>query len=220
MEFRAHAAIPPVALGEYLTELGAPLNEVVLPAPTIETDGVGDPVYLHAIGALARASNATTAFEIGTYLGVGTLTIALNTRPDTQLVTVDLPDDGAGSVMTKLDRHDAVLVKRSRGRVGRAFRDHPAASRIKQVLADSSGLNVRDHVVSAEFVLIDGGHSYDLVKLDTENALGVLAPRGIVVWDDYWWFYPDVVRYLDTLSARMPLRRIEHTNLVVLARGY
>lgn len=220
MEFRAHAKIRAVTLGVYLRELGTGAEEVVLPDPTIETDAVGDPTYLHAIGALARASQAKRALEIGTYLGVGTLTIALNTAPDTQVVTVDLPDDSISPTVATLDRHDASLVQRSRGRVGQAFRGHSAAARITQVLANSATLDPRDYLPSAEFVLIDGGHTYDLIKSDTEKALSVLSPRGIVLWDDYWWFYPDVVRYLNELSASLPLNRIEGTNLVVLTRGF
>ena len=76
-------------------------------------------------------------------------------------------------------------------------------------------LNLRDHVQSADFVFIDGGHTYELVKRDTENALSIIAKGGMIVWDDYWWFCPGVVSYLNELSRRLFLRRIDGTNLVV-----
>jgi hypothetical protein len=66
-----------------------------------------------------------------------------------------------------------------------------------------------------DLVYVDGGHSFEICERDSENALSVIAPNGPILWDDYWWFYPDVVRYLDSLSERLELVRIEDTNLVV-----
>lgn len=220
MEFHAHARVPAIGLRELLRELRAEEEEVVLPAPLIETGGVGDAPYLAAIGALARAARPTHVLEFGTYLGVSTLTLALNTGPNARIVTVDLPDAPPAEGLPLLDRHDTALVRQSRGRVGQAFRGHALREKIRQVFVDSSRLDATTLVSSAELVFIDGGHTFDLVEADTNNALRVLGGRGIVLWDDYWWFYPDVVRYLDGLSGRLPLRRVEGTNLVVHTRGF
>jgi len=67
-----------------------------------------------------------------------------------------------------------------------------------------------------DLVLIDGGHSSSIVRADTENALRLLDPQGVVLWDDYFYLYPDVVSYLDSLAAEgRRMVSIKGTNLVV-----
>ena len=34
-------------------------------------------------------------------------------------------------------------------------------------------------------VIVDGGHSYEVAKSDTQNALRLVRNGGIIVWDDY-----------------------------------
>ncbi len=47
-----------------------------------------------------------------------------------------------------------------------------------------------------DYIYIDGDHSYEQVKIDTLNAVQIIRPGGIIVWDDYdkW---SDVKLYLD-----------------------
>lgn len=46
----------------------------------------------------------------------------------------------------------------------------------------------RDFLLQQEkydFIFIDGSHTYEDVILDTQMALEILAPRGIILWHDY-----------------------------------
>ena len=213
LHFRAHAALPEVSLNELLSTLSTNSNAIWLPPASIDCAGVGDPSYYHALAAICAAVQPKTILEIGTYLGVGTLCMALNSAPDCQIWTLDLPDE-----MNRIDLHledsDRSLVQRSRNRVGLAYREHPVSCRITELRSDSRRVNFKDHIhTTIDLVLIDGGHTLELVKSDTEKAMQLIGPRSVVVWDDYWWMYPDVVRYLDSQS--IPLSRIENTNLVV-----
>jgi hypothetical protein len=219
LHFRAHAEIPAMSLRELVGGIaGAPRREPVMPQGTVRLEGVGSAEYYYALATLTAALDPQVVVEVGTYLGVGTLTLALNTGPATRIITIDLPGVGVPETMSPgSDDHE--LVQRSRGRIGEAFSAHPAGIKIQQILGNSLSLTFCDFGAKADLVFIDGGHSRDVVKSDTENALMILADDGAIVWDDYWWLYPDVVAFLNELGHRLPLLRIEETNLVVYCRG-
>ena len=188
---------------------------MVLPPATIDTAGVGSPDYYFALGAVAGALAPRTIVEFGTYRGIGTFVLASN-APDARIHTIDLPEDV--DPRESLNASDRALVTTNRHRVGEAFVGTPVADRIVQVLADSRTMRLADIVPAADLVLVDGGHSTELIAADTENALSVVGDQGVILWDDYWWFHPDVVSYLDGRANALGLRRIEGTNLVVYSR--
>jgi len=75
-----------------------------------------------------------------------------------------------------------------------------------------------EFIQGADFCFIDGGHTFECIKADTENALKVLSPNGVIVWDDYTWFVEGVSRYLRELSKTLPLKRIAGSQFVIYRR--
>ena len=212
-EFAAHVRLPMVSLAEIAGAAG----DVVVPQPSLKGEGVGDPNYYYALGAIARALQPRTILEIGTYLGMGALTFALNTRSECRIYTIDLPED---EFAADSDAGDRQFVEKSRGRVGSAWQSYPpeTSGKIVQLRGDSRTIGL-DEVGHPDLIFIDGGHSYDIVKSDTERALSILAPGGAMLWDDYGMFWQDdVVRYLDGLSESLEMVRLEGTDLVVHLR--
>jgi predicted O-methyltransferase YrrM len=67
----------------------------------------------------------------------------------------------------------------------------------------------------ADLVLIDAGHSYECVRSDSEKALRLLSPGGIVIWDDYSANWPGVYDYLNELGRQLGLSHVADTQLVV-----
>jgi hypothetical protein len=63
--------------------------------------------------------------------------------------------------------------------------------------------------------LIDGTHLYESVKSDTGNALKLLKPGGVIVWDDYGQHWPDVIKAVD--ETGLPVVQIRPTGLAVYA---
>jgi hypothetical protein len=74
-------------------------------------------------------------------------------------------------------------------------------------------------LINTDLCFIDGGHSYECIKADTETALKILAPNGVIVWDDYAWFIDGVSQYLTELRNSLPLYRIAGSQLVI-CRGH
>ena len=214
--FHAHAKIPNLDLSEIVSRLAPePLPAVTLPGPR-EFHGVGNATYYHALGSLVRALRPTSVLEFGTYLGVGTLTIALNAPDDCRIATVDLPDQQFVQDAHGLNDADLALIESSRERVGKAFLQASLGHRIRQIRADSLRWAPDPSLKPVDFALIDGGHSTAVVRADTENSLDLLSEGGTIVWDDYFHLYPDVVDYLDSLAAAgQPLFAIRRTNMVI-----
>ncbi len=213
--FHAHARIPDRRLHEILASLPHPVTEVSLPGPT-ERDGVGGATYYHALASVVRAVQPRSILEFGTFLGLGTLTMALNAPADCRIFTVDLPDDAIVNDGHRLNDADRALIERRRHRTGEAFAGTRVADRITQVRADSLTWRPPADLGTFDLVLIDGGHSTPVVKADTENAFALLAPGGTVLWDDYFHLYPDVVEYLDGLAdGGRRLAAIRGTNVVI-----
>jgi predicted O-methyltransferase YrrM len=205
--------LPSVDLFQWLLRFSSPPDTVTMPLE-LATEGVGSAAYLHALAAICAASKPDQIVEFGTFLGLGTATLALNSTAN--ILTIELPDAPQPQEIDSLNQADLSLTVKSRNRVGVCYRGRSYGQRITEMRCDSRKLDLRDHIPSADLCLIDGGHSYECISSDTSNALRALAPGGIVIWDDYFWMYPDVVRFLNELAkAGYPLVKITGTNLVV-----
>lgn len=214
-KFHAHARIRPLALSEILKMLGdVAADQPVAMPPVSRLAGLGSPAYYYALGAITKAVAARTILEIGTFRGVSAFTFAVNMQPGGQVFTVDLPDDATATPEHELNAQDRGHVESSRFRVGEAFIGSSVADRIRQIRADSMTFKAEERATNADLVLVDGGHSRPLITKDTANAFRVLGAEGVILWDDYFALYPDVVEFLDELSAKHRLFGIQGTNLV------
>ncbi|MGH7838028.1 MAG: O-methyltransferase [Candidatus Binataceae bacterium] len=169
---------------------------VVLPPLVNLHDGTQDLPGLVSLLAIAKAIDAQRVFEIGTFTGVTTLALALN-LPHATIHTLDLPTQAKGSL--RIDTDDAKYMPDHA--VRRVFTDWTkAAARIVQHEADSAKFAFEKLGPQFDLVYVDGAHSYEYVRNDTEAAFRIVAADGAIVWDDYSRFWPGVAAYLDTES--------------------
>ena len=67
-----------------------------------------------------------------------------------------------------------------------------------------------------DLIFIDGGHTYSVVKSDTEKSFDMLSKNGIILWHDY---VPgkksakDVVKYIHELSSNKKIFHLRNTSL-------
>lgn len=182
-----------------LPELSAELDGLVHSGPVILPplihlrNGTQDVHGLASLLAIARAIDAKSVFEIGTFTGLTTLALALN-LPCATIHTLDLPAGAKGALRT--DKFDAQYVPDVTSR--RVYLDSPAAAaRIVQHEADSAKFDFDGLHQKFDLVYIDGAHSYEYVRSDTEAAYRIVAADGAIVWDDYNRHWPEVSTYLD-----------------------
>jgi hypothetical protein len=108
--------------------------------------------------------------------------------PLAQIHTVDLPLD---AVVEEVPGADAHLV-RSRD-VGLAFRglDYEIIQHHQDTMTWDFG-----GVGHPEFIFIDGGHTYEACRNDSEKSLAIATDHATMLWHDYDDNHPGVTRLL------------------------
>jgi len=103
----------------------------------------------------------------------------------------------------------------SADRTGIRFKNTKYESRIQQILCDSATYNYEKLSGIVDFILIDGSHTYEYVKNDTQKALEMVSENSVIVWHDYAKTSLDVPRFLSEVSKTMNLFHISGTSLVI-----
>ncbi len=159
-----------------------------------------------SLAAICRFRAPRRIFEIGTYLGSSTAIMAQNTPATTELWTLDLSEQE----MQALNLDFAV---------GRDFVGTRHAAKITQLRGDSRKFDFSPYKGKMDLVFVDANHAYPFVKFDTQVAFDLLAPGGIIIWDDYvWGDYPEcagVARHLNELHLQKPIYHLAHTRLAI-----
>ena len=172
---------------------------------------------LLVLATLVRRCKPGRMFEIGTFDGRTSVNLVSNAPADAELLTLDLPPHTTRTAMP-LDVAEEKYTPR--GHNGRRFIQTRWKSRITQLYGDSATFDFTPYESSCDFVFVDGSHTYDYARNDSEVALRLVSPGGTIVWHDYQPFWTGVVRYLNELSLTSPqghrLRHVAGTSLVVL----
>ncbi len=166
----------------------------------------------------ALAKQARYAFEFGTCTGKTAYLWARN-----------IPDNGRIFTLTLLP-NDLTTYRHATGDAAEAFEaaqeestfanfvysGTAAESKITQLYGDSKVFDETLHHGKCDLIFIDGSHAYSYIESDTQKALKMVAPGGLILWHDYRGSRraPDVFRYLNTLAMRLPLMHITGTSLV------
>ena len=152
-----------------------------------------DPLEQYYLASLAGLLQPERIFEIGTFDGATSLLLA-RMVPGARIYTLDLPPG-------HVDGTNDVALARVDG-AGSKFRDTPEADRITQLYGDSRTFDFSPFYNKMDMVVVDGSHKAECVIPDSENALKMVSPRGVVVWDDYAPKWPDVVLAVDDAAKR------------------
>src|SRR2546422_599775 len=151
-----------------------------------------------------------------------TLQMALNAPPECTVYTLDLPAGQEPSVpSSELDRYVAQsFLPRFGTSTGSYFKGRTDV-RIVQLLGDSTTFGYNAWIDGPiDLVFIDGAHDYRTKKIDSENALRLLSPTGVILWDNFADVCcPEVTRYLLDLSADLSVSHLKGTLLAVHRRG-
>ncbi len=188
----------------YMTEIFGDIGTVKIPLNVIHQESQHfNQVDMAYVCAMPKLRNAKTIFEIGTYRGQTTCGFA-DVCTDATIYTLNLPPE-------QDERYSQYI--------GAFIRNSPHIHRIHQIYADSLAFDPSPYSQAMDFIFIDGDHTYDFVKNDTEKAFKMLAPNGAIVWHDFAAKSEGVVRYLSELSRQKQLMRIKNTCLVLHIDG-
>lgn len=164
------------------------------------------------------ATQAKMLFEFGTCTGKTTYLWALNSPKDAKIKTLML--DPNQDQASKIDSSDNSVHMESRPSESKNLRlyysDTPEESKIEQFLMDSLKFDESQFEKQFDIVFVDASHYYDFVKSDSEKALRMIKPGGLVLWHDYRgpWGEKGVFKYLNELNTQLELMHIKDTSLV------
>jgi hypothetical protein len=190
------------------------------PVRLIETEKRDGNVNLSEVAILAEAASSvppgSEIIEIGTFDGRTALNLAVNAPAGVAIVTLDLPADQTTAFPIEASERQYVEKPSSGDRLRSCHpRWRASADRVVQLFGDSATYDWSPHYGRAGLVFVDGSHTYDYARGDSETAMRLVRPAGVVLWHDYG-VWPGVTRALEELEAsrNLGLRRIRGTSLV------
>lgn len=196
-------------------------NSIYIKSNVFNIDSkVTRPMETQILSALVHYFSPQSVFEIGTYNGFTTYHFAINSPPNCVVHTLDLPPSFNASEKKGYSYDDLMVVELSLEYTkNRIYQNYPEKNKVRELFGDSSQYDFSPYKGKIDLVFIDGNHSYDFVKSDTENALEMLTERGVIIWHDYdYIIHKDVFRYLNKLSKTHKIYSIPHTRFAIYGR--
>ncbi len=168
--------------------------------------GVGTPIdELAYLAFITKTIQPRKVFEIGTFRGRTALNFALNSPDDCKVYTLDLPAQEKVVPQEGVYRTDTEIIQRAAP--GEDFMGKDISHKIIQLFGNSLTFDFSPYYGEIDLVFVDGAHNYQAVKSDSENALKMVKPNGLILWHDFANFgdYNDV-----TLAIRdcVPLDQV------------
>jgi hypothetical protein len=162
--------------------------------------------------ALLVADNPREVLEIGTFMGHTTRAMAENLDGAT-IHTVDLPPEfsATGQDHGALPKDDFHLI--SKRIVGREFKGRDCESRIVQHFGDTAELDF-GKLGQPTFFFIDGSHTYEYCRNDSEKCFALCGGKGTFLWHDCDEIHPGVARLITEWRRQgRDVVRLEGTSL-------
>lgn len=173
------------------------------------------PQDLYALLRIARWIKPGKIFEFGTFRGVTTTHLAINS--DAEIYTLDLPRDQATEIRDyKVDDRNLLP---SRDEIATTSLRLGAHGRIHQLFGNSRTFDHSPYRKSMGLVIVDACHLYEYVMSDSKIAFELLSENGAVLWHDFPTSL-DVTRAVRRLATRWPINHVEGTRLALYVRGF
>jgi predicted O-methyltransferase YrrM len=157
-------------------------------------------------------------FEIGTCTGKTAYLWARNSPPDACVVTLTLAPEEAARYQREAEDHgrDVQTALDLTAFTRFIYTGTDVEPKIVQLYGDSKTFDFSPWEGRCDLVFVDGSHAYSYVVSDSEAAIRLARPGGIVLWHDYNGakHSPGVYRRLNELARTLPLVHLERTMLV------
>ena len=159
-------------------------------------------------------------FEFGTCSGKTTYLMGLNSSEETRIVSITLNPEDLDNVKKK-DKDNKVsfrnIIQESVYKKF-LFSEKEVEKKIKIIFQNSLNLKHDKYKNEMDLIFIDGGHTYSVVKSDSEKSFEMINSNGIILWHDY---VPgkrsakDVVKYINEISKHKTIYKIKKTSLCI-----
>ena len=168
------------------------------------------------IGCISKVSK--NIFEFGTCSGKTTYIMALNSSIDSKIITLtlgpsdveDLRIDNADNKVSYRNIINESIYKKF------LFSGSEEENKIEVIFKNSLKFDEKNYEKAFDLIFIDGGHTYSIVKNDSEKAFKMIRKNGIILWHDYnvgKTSSKDVVKYINKVSVNRKIKKIKNTSL-------
>lgn len=182
--------LPARDVNDLLPDSGDPWNITMAMFPKTHAS-ISLPEFMALILLLKRA-NSKRVFEFGTFKGISITQLALNLPPDSEIYTLDLPDERLNTQFSTDPEDAAIAVEGGKG----SLVPSELRGRIQFLKCDSARFDESPYIGKMDFVFVDGAHNFDYVKNDSDKGWRMLRRGGIIAWHDCRPQDPGVVRFL------------------------
>tara|TARA_B100000575_G_C23067318_1_gene614650 strand:- start:533 stop:1297 length:765 start_codon:yes stop_codon:yes gene_type:complete len=156
-------------------------------------------------------------FEFGTCSGKTTYLMALNSSNDTRINTLTLKlseqvkkKSGESKTAYKNIFNESIYEKFM-------FTNTKEEEKINVHFVNSLEFDERNFKQKCDLIFIDGGHTYSIIKSDSDKAFKMIKKNGYIIWHDYVAgkrSSRDVFKYLNEINKNKKLFSIKGTSLV------
>ena len=200
--------------------LKGPKTEAIIKSFCINSDnkivGMTSDYEAWIISALSKKSK--NIFEFGTCSGKTTFLMALNSSNETKITTLTL-DPTLISELNQFQNDNKISQRNIFNETiydKFLFSNQPEENKIKVLFQNSLFFETTNFIKKMDLIFIDGGHTYSVVKNDTEKAFEMIKNNGVILWHDYTpgkTSSYDVVRYLNKIAKKIKIFKIKNTSL-------
>ena len=207
-------------LKEISKNLKGPKKDVIIKSFSISQSnnivGMTSDQEAWIIASLSKISK--NIFEFGTCSGKTTYLMGLNSDKDTKIISITLNKNEISEVLKKKEDNEVSF----RNIVNESiyskflFSGEDVEKKIKVIFQNSLEFNHQEYIGKMDLIFIDGGHTYSVVKNDSEKAFSMLSKNGIILWHDYVpgkQSAKDVVKYIHEISKNKEISNIKGTTL-------
>ena len=168
------------------------------------------------ISSLSKISN--NIFEFGTCSGKTTYLMALNSPTNAKIISITLNPKNIGEVYKqKLDNNTALRNIYNESKYKKfLFSETKFENKIEVIFQNSLDFDETQYTNFFDLIFIDGGHTYSVVKNDTQKAFKMINKNGIILWHDYVpgkTSSKDVVKLINEISKKNRIFTIKDTSL-------
>jgi predicted O-methyltransferase YrrM len=212
-----HKIFEPVRISENL--LG-PNNNLIIQSFSIPSSykvvGMTSDYESWILSCLSKVSD--NIFEFGTCSGKNTMLMALNSKENSNIISLTLDQNESKKLsLNKRDNNTSIrnIINESNYEKF-LFSGKKIEKKIEVIFIDSRKFNTEKYLRKFDLIFIDGGHTYSIVKDDSEKAFKMLSNKGLIIWHDYVVgkeSCKDVCKYINELEKGKKIFHIKDTSM-------
>jgi len=168
------------------------------------------------LSCLSKVSD--NIFEFGTCSGKNTMLMALNSKENSRIVSLTLNQNQSKKL--SLDKKDNNISIRNIVNESNYekffFSGKEVEEKIEVIFIDSREFDTDKYLRKFDLIFIDGGHTYSVVKSDSEKAFEMLSSKGVIIWHDYVVgkeSCKDICKFINELEKEKKIFHIKNTSM-------